>query len=93
MALDDGLGRRHRLHTSGRLANQQPDPCPPQGRDPIWSAPLGVDRLGNGIDHVCRDMSDGYKVDVSRGERVGRVSSEWVSFATLDRFTSITNRS
>ncbi len=25
------------------------------------------------------DLSDGYKVDVTRGERVGRVSSEWFS--------------
>jgi hypothetical protein len=26
-----------------------------------------------------RDTSGGYKVDVSRGQRVGRVSSEWFS--------------
>jgi len=26
-----------------------------------------------------RDTTDGYKVDVSRGDRVGRVSSEWFS--------------
>lgn len=26
-----------------------------------------------------RDTSGGYKVDVGRGERVGRVSSEWLS--------------
>ncbi len=26
-----------------------------------------------------RDFAGGYKVDVSRGERVGRVSSEWFS--------------
>ncbi len=26
-----------------------------------------------------RDISGGYKVDVSRGERIGRVSSEWFS--------------
>ena len=26
-----------------------------------------------------RDLSGGYKVDVTRGERVGRVSSEWFS--------------
>jgi hypothetical protein len=26
-----------------------------------------------------RDVSGGYKVDVKRGERIGRVSSEWFS--------------
>jgi hypothetical protein len=26
-----------------------------------------------------RDTSGGYKVDVGRGERIGRVSSEWFS--------------
>lgn len=28
---------------------------------------------------AARDRAGGYKVDVSRGERIGRVSSEWFS--------------
>jgi hypothetical protein len=28
---------------------------------------------------AARDGADGYKVDVSRGQRIGRVSSEWFS--------------
>ena len=33
----------------------------------------------------------GYKVDVSRGERVGRVSSEWFSRPDDERFLSLTD--
>jgi hypothetical protein len=36
-----------------------------------------------------RDASSGYKVDVNRGERVGRVSSEWFSRPDDERFLSI----
>ena len=36
-----------------------------------------------------RDASGGYKVDVSRGERVGRVSSEWFSRPDDERFLSL----
>ncbi len=36
-----------------------------------------------------RDFSGGYKVDVSRGERVGRVSSEWFSRPADERFLSL----
>ena len=36
-----------------------------------------------------RDMSGGYKVDVSRGERVGRVSSEWFSRPADERYLSL----
>lgn len=28
---------------------------------------------------AARDRAGGYKVDVNRGERIGRVSSEWFS--------------
>jgi hypothetical protein len=35
-----------------------------------------------------RDGSGGYKVDVSRGERVGRVSSEWFSRPADERYLS-----
>ena len=36
-----------------------------------------------------RDASGGYKVDVSRGERVGRVSSEWFSRPDDERYLSL----
>ena len=36
-----------------------------------------------------RDASGGFKVDVSRGERVGRVSSEWFSRPDDERFLSL----
>jgi hypothetical protein len=37
------------------------------------------------------DASRGYKVDVSRGSRVGRVSSEWFSRPDDQRFLSLTD--
>ena len=36
-----------------------------------------------------RDLSGGYKVDVTRGTRVGRVSSEWFSRPDDERFLSL----
>ena len=36
-----------------------------------------------------RDPTGGYKVDVSRGERVGRVSSEWFSRPADERYLSL----
>ncbi|QIB32923.1 DUF932 domain-containing protein [Ancylobacter pratisalsi] len=36
-----------------------------------------------------RDAAGGYKVDVTRGERVGRVSSEWFSRPDDERFLSL----
>ncbi|MGV2164919.1 DUF932 domain-containing protein [Agrobacterium sp. 16-172Ci] len=36
-----------------------------------------------------RDAAGGYKVDVSRGERVGRVSSEWFSRPADERYLSL----
>jgi hypothetical protein len=38
---------------------------------------------------ACRDVGGGYKVDVSRGQRVGRVSSEWFSRPDDERFLSL----
>jgi len=35
------------------------------------------------------DRTGGYKVDVSRGERVGRVSSEWFSRPADERYLSL----
>ena len=36
-----------------------------------------------------RDASGGYKVDISRGERIGRVSSEWFSRPDDERYQSL----
>lgn len=38
-----------------------------------------------------RPASAGYKVDISRGERIGRVSSEWFSRPDDERFLSLTD--
>lgn len=38
---------------------------------------------------TTRDASGGYKVDVGRGQRVGRVSSEWFSRPDDERFLSL----
>ncbi|MFA5970380.1 MAG: AAA family ATPase [Sphingomonas sp.] len=38
---------------------------------------------------VPRPASGGYKVDISRGERIGRVSSEWFSRPDDERFLSL----
>ncbi len=39
---------------------------------------------------ASRPTSAGYKVDISRGERIGRVSSEWFSRPDDERFLSLT---
>ncbi len=39
--------------------------------------------------NAARDERAGYRVDVSRGERVGRVSSEWFSRPADERFLSL----
>jgi hypothetical protein len=36
-------------------------------------------------------VSNGFRVDVSRGERVGRVSSEWFSRPDDERYLSLTD--
>ncbi len=38
---------------------------------------------------ACADARGGYKVDVSRGERVGRVSSEWFNRPADERYVSL----
>jgi len=38
---------------------------------------------------AARDPRGGYKVDVSRGERIGRVSSEWFSRLADERYLSL----
>lgn len=42
---------------------------------------------------VHRDVGGGYKVDVSRGERIGRVSSEWFSRPDDERYLSLSELS
>jgi hypothetical protein len=37
----------------------------------------------------ARDSRSGYKVDVNRGERIGRVSSEWFSRPADERYLSL----
>ena len=37
-----------------------------------------------------RDVSGGWKVDINRGERIGRVSSEWFSRPDDERYLSLT---
>ena len=39
----------------------------------------------------ARDRAGGYKVDVSRGERIGRVSSEWFSRPADERYLSLSD--
>jgi len=40
---------------------------------------------------AARDDVGGYKVDVTRGERVGRVSSEWFSRPADERYLSLSD--
>ncbi len=40
---------------------------------------------------AARDHAGGYKVDVSRGERIGRVSSEWFSRPADERYLSLSD--
>ena len=37
----------------------------------------------------ARDRTNGYKVDLTRGQRVGRVSSEWFSRPADERYLSL----
>ncbi|MBB6468791.1 hypothetical protein HNQ96_004678 [Aminobacter lissarensis] len=41
------------------------------------------------VPYVRRDTRGGYKVDVARGERVARVSSEWFSRPADERYLSL----
>lgn len=40
---------------------------------------------------AARDCADSYKVDVGRGERIGRVSSEWFSRPADERYLSLSD--
>jgi hypothetical protein len=39
--------------------------------------------------NAARDRAGGYKVDASRGERIGRASSEWFSRPADERYLSL----
>jgi hypothetical protein len=41
------------------------------------------------VPDAARGRAGGYKVDVSRGERIGRVSSEWFSRPAGERYLSL----
>jgi hypothetical protein len=41
--------------------------------------------------NAARDRADGYKVDASRGDRIGRVSSEWFSRPADERYLSLSD--
>ena len=47
---------------------------------------MGVQEV---LDPVRMGKTGGYKVDVSRGERIGRVSSEWFSRPADERYLSL----
>src|SRR5690348_14122186 len=40
---------------------------------------------------AARDESGGYKVDVGRGQRIGRVSSEWFNRPADERYLSLSD--
>src|SRR3954453_15019691 len=41
------------------------------------------------VDGACDPRRSAYKVDVNRGERIGRVSSEWFSRPADERYLSL----
>lgn len=45
----------------------------------------------NTLASIHQPASSGFKVDISRGERIGRVSSEWFSRPDDERFLSLTD--
>lgn len=48
-----------------------------------------IDAMDMQVLETRRDASGGYKVDEGRGERIGRVSSEWFSRPADERFLSL----
>jgi hypothetical protein len=48
-----------------------------------------IDPMNMAMVDAGRQVGDGYRVDVSRGERIGRVSSEWFSRPDDERFLSL----
>src|SRR5215475_11211664 len=54
-------------------------------RSPSWRQPM---TQLNTVE-AARSQGAGYKVDVSRGQRIGRVSSEWFSRPADERYLSL----
>jgi hypothetical protein len=50
---------------------------------------MEIDPMNMQILDARRDPTGGYKVDVTRGERIGRVSSEWFSRPADERYLSL----
>jgi hypothetical protein len=50
-----------------------------------------IDPMNMQVLDARRETTGGYKVDVSRGERVGRVSSEWFSRPADERYLSLSD--
>jgi hypothetical protein len=50
---------------------------------------MEIDPMNMQVLDARRDASGGYKVDVTRGERIGRVSSEWFSRPADERYLSL----
>jgi hypothetical protein len=50
-----------------------------------------IDPMNMQVLDARRDTSSGFKVDVSRGERHGRVSSEWFSRQLDERYLSLSD--
>jgi len=42
--------------------------------------------------NASQPVSKGYRVDISRGQNIGRVSSEWFSRPDDERYLSLTER-
>jgi hypothetical protein len=41
---------------------------------------------------IAEEVNGGFKVDVTRGQRIGRVSSEWFSRPADQRFLNLDDR-
>jgi hypothetical protein len=50
---------------------------------------MEIDPMNMQVLDARRDPTGGYKVDVTRGERIGRVSSEWFSRPADERYLSL----
>jgi hypothetical protein len=50
---------------------------------------MEIDPMNMQVLDARRDAGGGYKVDVTRGERIGRVSSEWFSRPADERYLSL----
>src|SRR5262249_24079533 len=77
------------LHKSQRVHGSSVTGSSPErgSRRPSWRNPMTQVEI---LD-AARGRDGGYKVDVNRGQRVGRVSSEWFSRPADERFVSLSD--